>query len=706
MTVQPDCALIYTSFDDGRGRGGWRVKQSVGDDAAIAQLRELIRPNIRDTRPLPPFPTETERRAFTRRLEHRPLGGGRSGIWHTVAAGRDNTGRPGNAFVTAVVLSPRDAAMQHASDYWRSPYWPAPFGGDEVLGTALPADAEFVPSGLADPKSTLDFMFPPFPEVPRRGLLLALLDAVGAAVADPRRSGVALLVADADEGARWISAVCAWASPAWSRRFSWSTWERAEDLSHSLVQRLHLVCAPEDDAELVRQSGRVAFAPREDIPRFEDQFALGDEGELAASRTGRWCALAAPASDEAATAFEALTAIRSSAARPARGIDPEEALQRFAPARARGSDADLSSSARHTRAVLDDDGWLTDPPPAPPAVPLEPDDPQRQNLSALAQEMLRQLDTKVGIATDKTPTSRLAVRVLDFACRSNLDIDGQEPLANVIAALCGTGARDIVAECGELQSTRAQEFIAARLPAVADGAVLAWAGRAIAADPAAGSGAGSLAGGGRPKRHWLQDVDDLARRVLALTDPSNPQVARHRQQAGQLLLDGCLDLDRPYLESPVVAEQEDVLRALAMLTLMEVAPQDLSELEDNLTDRLAPHRLLMLLRAADIIAGERRALRGGPSTGHALLKKYFFEILCAALRADALGPPEQWRDDLAGRLAGFAVDLPDDSDRETLRGYLRERGLRAEDRPTAASRLLRKVLAADGARTDRFSRRG
>ena len=290
--VRPVGSLIYTSSQDRTGRSGWQVKESAGDADLLRELQDQIRASLQPVHRMPAFPTAAERRAFPRRLEHRLLGGRHSGLWHTVEAGKDASGRPGNVFVTAVALSPNDTREHHAIDFWRSDYWPAPFGAEEVLRTRLP-DIPLTEEPRSDPDKVLAFMFPDYPQTYRRGLLCQLLDAVEAAVED-RGPGLALVTHDQDAAADWIAAICAWAVPAWTRRFTWSTWERGHDLANPRLADLHLVCIPEQDAEATHASGRRVFIPREETARAEEEFAERHPSEEPTS----WGAEAAHASDQ------------------------------------------------------------------------------------------------------------------------------------------------------------------------------------------------------------------------------------------------------------------------------------------------------------------------------------------------------------------------------------------------------------------------
>lgn len=100
--------LTYTSYDDGSGRGGWQVKQETGGLDAVEQQSLTARILTRfDLLPvMPDFPTPEQTAARPARLSYAPLpavGAGHAAYWHTVDAGRDASGRPGNVFAHVVL---------------------------------------------------------------------------------------------------------------------------------------------------------------------------------------------------------------------------------------------------------------------------------------------------------------------------------------------------------------------------------------------------------------------------------------------------------------------------------------------------------------------------------------------------------------------------------------------------------------------------
>ena len=140
MNIAPDYVFTFTSFDDGVHPGGWQVKDEWTPPDAYARefLLAGIRTDLGTWDLVPQFPTKAQRLQLPHRLEHRTLPDGRSAVWNSIAAGPDASGRPGNVFVTGLVLSSRNAATHRAIDLWRSSSLPEPFGPREVAAALCP----------------------------------------------------------------------------------------------------------------------------------------------------------------------------------------------------------------------------------------------------------------------------------------------------------------------------------------------------------------------------------------------------------------------------------------------------------------------------------------------------------------------------------------------------------------------------------------
>ncbi len=266
--------LTFTTFDDGRGPGGWRVKDHSPDltPDELKELEAAITTQLATTRPVPRFPTPEEQDALPRRLLYAPAACGGAGYWHSTPAGLDATGRPGNVFVH-VVLDRRPEVPEPAfrpSDLWRSRGWLTPFGHSQVLA-AVPAGPPPWPDGVLDRARVLDFLFEP--GCWRVDVLVALLDAVAAAMRDGAdaqggmRTGrlVVLGTGTPEAGAWWIAAVTHFMSAAASRRFHFSTLESPSHLPAVAARGVHLVVVPTEHLEALPAAGHVVLREDEEL---------------------------------------------------------------------------------------------------------------------------------------------------------------------------------------------------------------------------------------------------------------------------------------------------------------------------------------------------------------------------------------------------------------------------------------------------------
>lgn len=251
--VSRHAQLSYTSFDRPGERGGWQVKQVLGDldEAETALLRDAVQTQFDSGTELPSFPTAEDIAAFPRRLLHAPLGEQASALWHTAPAGTDASGRPGNVF--AHVLLDRD---RHSPDgdqgfgrpiqLWRSSDWRTPFGADEVRATDLPDQLPRPTRGWSTGQLV---SFLTDPQHWRLTTFTVLLDACARAMA----SGppVVLVVNDVDRAAQWIAAVSRMMAPEQSRDLFFSTLERPHGLASAFAHQVRLACVPTSDQDAV-----------------------------------------------------------------------------------------------------------------------------------------------------------------------------------------------------------------------------------------------------------------------------------------------------------------------------------------------------------------------------------------------------------------------------------------------------------------------
>lgn len=157
-------------------------------------------------------------------------GPGRTGLyWHTVPAGADASGRPGNVFAHSMIDRSSASSIVRPIERWGSPDWLTPYGADEVAASTIDG-TEPAPSGLASRDAVLDFLLEP--TTWRIGTFSVLLDAVGRALAGG--PVVVLGCQDTDRAAHWIAAVSHFMSPGTARRFSWSTFDRLHAVDDAL----------------------------------------------------------------------------------------------------------------------------------------------------------------------------------------------------------------------------------------------------------------------------------------------------------------------------------------------------------------------------------------------------------------------------------------------------------------------------------------
>lgn len=234
--------LTYTSYDDGSGRGGWRIKQVAGELTAVERdaLIERI-PTTFDLEPrLPEFPTEDQIAARPARLSYAPLAGA-GAYWHTVDAGRDATGRPGNVFAH-VALDRRPVTLRHDRPIarWGSADWLRPYGAVSVSGAQLAGSALPEPNPLLEVDKAVEFLIGE--NIDRQGVFRVLIDAVSAALTGG--PAVVLLTDDDDVAARWIAAVSHFLPAVVAQELSWTTHDRPEYARIDVARGTQLIAMP------------------------------------------------------------------------------------------------------------------------------------------------------------------------------------------------------------------------------------------------------------------------------------------------------------------------------------------------------------------------------------------------------------------------------------------------------------------------------
>ena len=495
MTHGPQSQLIFASFDSDGRLGGWQVKaESVAESADRDLLMAGVRPQLPAGHEPPKFPTPNELEALPRRLVHRSLPGGRSGLWHTSPAGRDASGRPGNAVVHAILLNADESRSHRAADLWRSRAWVRPFGPEQVRDAQLPPPDRWKsepgerPTPVADPASVAELLFPPHPQAIRTGLLDRLLDLLD------RRQKVTLLIDSPEEAAQWIGAVSAFTSAALALRLSWSTWESAADLANPQVRDLTLVGVPRAEAASMEQDSQ-----RVVVDVLDTRTGGGDESDrshaegvhpwawlvrqvyeggrqdvedvverLRASRVGTWKtagfrdALAwdtkkPPADDPNSRCIAAL----------------EEAL------------VDPHLVPSYIDAVVANEEWLSGDGP-PQVVRLLTDTDLR--LVANVEGRLERLTWSANRTNGRARNAWLILRILDFAWASGLSVHSEAAEETLVDVLCGSDGPSVADRHGPVNSADLRGILADRAQAcgVSADQVRDWLGITSSAHAVAG----------------------------------------------------------------------------------------------------------------------------------------------------------------------------------------------------------------------------
>lgn len=238
--------LTYTSFDTGEHTGGWQVKETSADltPQEVQALTTGVRTVFRPARPLPAYPTPEQLARGPRRLSYGRLDSQRAGFWHTVPAGSDSTGRPGNVFAHALLDRAAGDRSHRPIQWWRSDRWLCPYGPVAVAGAVLPGEPP-APGTAVTKDSVVQFALDPGSW--RLTTLFVLLDAVAAAL--DGGPPVVLGVESDDHAAQWIGLVSFLMSPGTAARLHFSTFERADQLALARHSVQHLTAVPVADLE-------------------------------------------------------------------------------------------------------------------------------------------------------------------------------------------------------------------------------------------------------------------------------------------------------------------------------------------------------------------------------------------------------------------------------------------------------------------------
>jgi hypothetical protein len=317
--------LTYSSFDRGNGtNGGWQIKETAGElsDEEIQILRSRVVTQFDSEGPLSAFPSASELALLPRRLTYVSDGTGSAAYWHSVMAGRDATGRPGNVFSHVLLDRAVNEALPAVRpiELWRSPDILSPFGPDQVAAASLNRRVPPAFGVTINRQSVLAFLFDPTEW--RIGLLSVLLDAVHASLQGGPK--VILSTDSADRAARWIAAVSMLTSPGWARELNFSVYERANGLQALIDRGVHLICVPSADVVLIPTTVDAAILNEHEIPNLGDVGGPAHETQAGSKiEATYWSTLAQAALVDVATADAAMTVLEDVASRiPGRGHEP------------------------------------------------------------------------------------------------------------------------------------------------------------------------------------------------------------------------------------------------------------------------------------------------------------------------------------------------------------------------------------------------
>lgn len=238
--------LSYTSFDTAAHTGGWQVKET-SPEVTPEEVRILtagVRTVFRAAPPLPAYPTPEQLERGPRRLAYGRIDRQRAAYWHTVPAGSDSTGRPGNVFAHALIDRNAGDRSRRPIEWWRSDGWLCPYGPHAVAGATLPAEPPG-PGFAVTRDSVVQFALDP--DAWRLATLFGLLDAVAAALSGG--PPVVLGVESVDAAAQWIGLVSFLMSPGTAASLNFSTFDRADQLGLARQSSQHLTAVPLDDLD-------------------------------------------------------------------------------------------------------------------------------------------------------------------------------------------------------------------------------------------------------------------------------------------------------------------------------------------------------------------------------------------------------------------------------------------------------------------------
>ncbi|AQP45445.1 hypothetical protein [Tessaracoccus flavus] len=260
-SVQLRAQLTYASYES-EGSGGWQTKDIVGQ--LLPEEQSVLLANIPTRLPSPEagrFVTREEAALWPRRLAHQVLKASEFAfpvLIHSVSAGQDRSGRPGNVFTHCAIPA---RPLERPAFAWRSNSWLTPFGADAVDASSLTEGGTL---NMDMSPSTVG-VFLGQGKVWRPGVLAVLLDALHARL---RGTGplVVLIAGETDEAAGWLQAASLCMSGRTSRSFYFSTLETAPVGDELDAQGFHLVCLLPELRKTVEQWGNAVVIDAEESP--------------------------------------------------------------------------------------------------------------------------------------------------------------------------------------------------------------------------------------------------------------------------------------------------------------------------------------------------------------------------------------------------------------------------------------------------------
>ena len=262
--------LTYATFDSAAtASGGWQVKQETPGLSTTEreQLLACVTTSLEPPRGVGRFLGPDEVAALPRRLMHSRSDEGVSVLMHSVPAGADSFGRPGNVFSHGLIDRDLTASLSgpvatRPLIWWRSPGWLTPFGPDEVRAAVFDNEHPPQPAAAVSAEDALALLLSPDPVVRRNTRLL--LDATAAALAGG--PPVAVITDSVDEGVCWLATALFLASPQSNGWITFSTYERARHvLANGSRTTLTVLLRSDLERSMTKRSAVLVVDPQQDV---------------------------------------------------------------------------------------------------------------------------------------------------------------------------------------------------------------------------------------------------------------------------------------------------------------------------------------------------------------------------------------------------------------------------------------------------------